>query len=306
MPLLARILLEKGFITRDDLQKALLNQIISGKRLGRVLVEEKIISDVMLNKALSIRFGVEPIPPELYINPVRPLFPEIMEEYPVYPWERTPRFLKTAMLDPTDRKTMANITYKTGLIVKAYSIPEVTLRKIYSAFGIPIPEKKFYRESIPEKIETIPEGKRKISEAKNSREVLEALLKTSELFMKNPIILIVFGNRIEIFGKEIAIPLESDNGMITTVIEGKSVYIGTPKIGKLARKVFSLTAHAEIPDQVCLIPVRLKNRVVNIIAGGIWKGREEIIPEFIVIADKVEKIYNTFLQKKWEKIKSST
>ncbi len=303
MPLLARILLEKGFLTRDDLQKAILNQIISGKRLGRILIEEKLISDVTLNKALSIRYGVEPIPPDLYLSPNEPVFPDVMEKYAAYPWNLSGRFLMTALLNPSDKKTIAQISYRTGKIVKPFTIPETTLRKIYRNFDIRIPEGAFYRELIAEKIESIPQGKNRILKSKSSHEVLEAIKKTAALLLKDPEVIIIFRDRMEIFGKEIILELPRGGGTLSTVINGMGVYIGKPRVTSDEQQLFKAISRDRIPENIVLIPVILRRKIVNVIIGELWKGRENALPDLISLSGTIERKYEELLKKKWEKIK---
>ena len=303
MSLLARILLNEGYITKTELQRAIVLQIISGKRLGRILVEEKIISDVTLNRALSIRFGVEPLPAELLINPPPPVVTELMTTYPVYPWKKKGKILKIAMLDPTDKTTLAKITYKTGTIAKPHSIPELTLRRIYKTYDIPIPEDKFYIELIKKKIETIPEGKKKIEEAKSSHEVLEAILKTVSLVMKNPLIFIIIRSRLEIFGSDKSIIVNNKKmGMFKTVLKEGSVYIGKPILNETEKKIYGTLKKNHIPPTVILIPVRLKGKIVNIIYGERWEGREEALPELVSLTGAVKNAYEKLLGEKWEKL----
>ena len=52
---LGQRLLEKGLITGEELSEALLEQSLTGEKLGRVLVKLKMISESTLNELLGIK-----------------------------------------------------------------------------------------------------------------------------------------------------------------------------------------------------------------------------------------------------------
>lgn len=61
---LGEILLEHGWITRDDLARALKSQQLVGGRLGTCLLESDAISEELLAQALAEQLGVDPAPIE--------------------------------------------------------------------------------------------------------------------------------------------------------------------------------------------------------------------------------------------------
>ena len=55
---IGEILLEEGLISQDQLQKALVDQLESGQALGEMLVSQGVISGSVLMRVLAARLGV--------------------------------------------------------------------------------------------------------------------------------------------------------------------------------------------------------------------------------------------------------
>ena len=102
---LGELLLEAGKITREQLDKALLENKQTRKRIGRILVKQGIISDEELLEVLVKKLGIPLIdlsetPPERSAVQMIPM--SLAERHGVLPIRRNGNRLMVAMLDPTN------------------------------------------------------------------------------------------------------------------------------------------------------------------------------------------------------------
>lgn len=112
------ILTERGLLTEDQLQKALVIQKDTDKRLGQILVEESFVTDVELADAISERLS---IPRATLDNIV--IDPEVLELLPIeyarrnqlLPIFRMGESLTVAMADPLNFIVIDELRYLTKL-----------------------------------------------------------------------------------------------------------------------------------------------------------------------------------------------
>jgi general secretion pathway protein E len=118
---LGEILIREGLITRDQLQRGLVRQRETGKRLGETLVELGYLSEEELLNALARQFAL----PQLSLSsislsplPIRDrLSPKYLREHRVLPIEIKDGVLTVAMTDPTDPYTVDDLRMSTGYAV---------------------------------------------------------------------------------------------------------------------------------------------------------------------------------------------
>ncbi len=119
---IGEILVNKGMITRDQLENALDQQKETSKRLGEILVDEGIISQDQLNLALAERLGVESI--GLSEGDVDSLAATMIPEKLARRYGAIPvRFidentLQVAMVDPTNVFAIDDLRMMTGYDIK--------------------------------------------------------------------------------------------------------------------------------------------------------------------------------------------
>lgn len=112
------ILIEKGLISEDILQQALSIQKQTGKRLGQVLVDEKFITEDDLADAISERLGVPKLALEsIVVSPeLLDLFDlEMAKRHQLLPVFKIGQTLTVAMVDPLDVVAIDEIKYRTKL-----------------------------------------------------------------------------------------------------------------------------------------------------------------------------------------------
>jgi len=112
------ILTERGLLTEDQLQKALVIQKDTDKRLGQILVEEYFVSDDELADAISERLSI----PRATLDNIT-IDPEVLELLPIeyvkrnqlLPIFRLGESLTVAMADPLDFIAIDELRYLTKL-----------------------------------------------------------------------------------------------------------------------------------------------------------------------------------------------
>ncbi|MDF1579653.1 MAG: hypothetical protein P1P74_02615 [Desulfuromonadales bacterium] len=122
-------LLQKGFITNEDLEEALQYQVIYGGKLGTNLLEMGLIDEEELTTALTKVLGTPAVDPKDLQN----ISPEVLKLIPeatasafrCLPVKVEGRRLLLVMEDPNNLQAIDEISFKTGLIVKPLITPEV-------------------------------------------------------------------------------------------------------------------------------------------------------------------------------------
>jgi len=303
MSFLARIILKKGLIEKKQLNKVILQQIITGKRLGRILIENKILEEEILGNALADRYGIPNVPSSVYKTDIPPVYPELMNNFPIFPFKLSGKTLHTAFLDPSDRATTAKLTYKTGKIIKPYVIPEAVLLKIYEKNNITVPEKLFYPTELTEKIDSIPHAAEKLKTVKYPKEVRDILIGAAELIIGSPLLFILYNNRLELWGGRGLQINTKKSKLFSPVVDGGGFYIGKPQVGEDDKNIYNYLGKQKTPSTIYLFPIVLKNRTVNILYGERKRGREKGVGELINLTQQVPVVYEKLLKEKWKKIK---
>jgi hypothetical protein len=125
------ILIKAGFITREQLEEALKNQVIFGGRLGTNLIELGYLDEDQLAKCLSRKFGIpaatreqlNSIPAEvLTIIPA-----DLAQQHRTVPLALDRKRLTVAMTDPTDLAAIDQLSFRTGLIINPVVTCELQL-----------------------------------------------------------------------------------------------------------------------------------------------------------------------------------
>ncbi|MCK4461392.1 MAG: Flp pilus assembly complex ATPase component TadA, partial [candidate division Zixibacteria bacterium] len=115
------LLVERGFITQQQLEEGLREQAISGRRLGEVLVEKEYISEGQLLETISDRLGVPRISlDQMVLDPqvVQKVSVELARRYTLIPIFEIGNTLTLAMADPLNIIAIDEIKYLTGASIK--------------------------------------------------------------------------------------------------------------------------------------------------------------------------------------------
>lgn len=118
------VLLEEGVIDAPTLEKALAEQRRSGKRLGQVLEEQKVISESDVAVVLARQFGLKTVK-----NISQHDFPKSLLELVdsekalqklIFPLRIEDKTMYLAMVNPLDMETLDTLSFGTGLRIVPY------------------------------------------------------------------------------------------------------------------------------------------------------------------------------------------
>jgi len=118
---LGRLLVDNGLISEDALNEALVDQAASGERLGHYLVEKGLVQETDLVRLLSDQYGVPAaeIDELEVLHSLLELVPaEMARRYLLVPVTIDDRVLEVAMVDPTDVVAMDDLKFATGLRIQ--------------------------------------------------------------------------------------------------------------------------------------------------------------------------------------------
>lgn len=130
---IGELLLDKGFISPQQLEEALKEQTLSGKRLGEILVEKDYVSEEQMIDTISERLGIPRVVlPSMVIDPqiVQRVSVELARRYALIPIFEIGNTLTLAMADPLNIIAIDEIKYRTGRNIKR---AVATLREIIDA-----------------------------------------------------------------------------------------------------------------------------------------------------------------------------
>ncbi len=136
---IGNILVEKGLISEESLERALEVNQETGKKLGQVLVEGSYINEDDLVEALSERLGIRSLSLDnIVIDPdLTKLFgSDLARRYQLVPVVKLAKTLTVAMVDPLDVVAIDEIKYLTKLrinrVVASYSSVMTAIEELYS------------------------------------------------------------------------------------------------------------------------------------------------------------------------------
>ena len=127
MPILARILRERGLVTERQVEEAIQHQVLYGGRLGTSLYELGFITEERLREALSRAHGVQAtaVDPREIDPAVVALLPKaLVSKHKVFPYRLKGKTLFLLMVDPQDHQALAKVGFSLGYIVKPFVVPE--------------------------------------------------------------------------------------------------------------------------------------------------------------------------------------
>jgi len=136
---LGDLLIEKGYITPEQLQAALKEQLSTGKRLGSTLVEKGLITDEQLTTTVSERLSIPKVSlSSMVIHPhvIQRVNVEMARRYTLIPIFYIGNTLTIAMADPLNIIAIDQVKYQTGCEIKraiaAGSEIKASIEKYYS------------------------------------------------------------------------------------------------------------------------------------------------------------------------------
>src|SRR3954452_1999063 len=144
MAKLGQLLVARGWITVQQLTRALKNQNVAGGRLGTCLLEMDALSEELLLKGLSEQHGVPAAGPD----DLRGVPDEVLELIPdklarrlrCVPFRVEGSRLDLAVTDPRNLSAQDEIAFASGKRVKVFVAPEIRILEALE---------KYYREECP-------------------------------------------------------------------------------------------------------------------------------------------------------------
>lgn len=143
---LGQKLLQQGHLTEDQLESVLARQKSTGKKLGELLVEEKLVDESIILDSLSESLGL----PAVHLRPglIDPLVvdtidKELAEEHTIIPMFRVEDTLTVAMAEPQALLVVDDLERTTGLHILPVIAFEANIKEFI---------KKFYAQNV--KIDT--------------------------------------------------------------------------------------------------------------------------------------------------------
>jgi type IV pilus assembly protein PilB len=130
---LGDLLVSEGLITREHLNKALVEQRASGQRLGLILVKQGAVNEVDLTKALARQYRMPAVDLSRFEVDVRllPLVPaDLAVKRMVLPLRREGRTLTVAVADPADQGLLEDLKFITRFDLFPVLAGEQTLRNL--------------------------------------------------------------------------------------------------------------------------------------------------------------------------------
>jgi hypothetical protein len=128
LPILARILKDRGMVTERQLQEAIQHQVLYGGRLGTSLYELGFITEERLQEALGRAHGMSGAAPvdhrEVQPEAVAALPRALAVRHKVCPYKLRGKTLFLLMVDPQDHEAIAKVSYSLGFIVKPLVVAE--------------------------------------------------------------------------------------------------------------------------------------------------------------------------------------
>jgi hypothetical protein len=311
LPILARILRDRGVVTERQLQEAIQHQVLYGGRLGTSLYELGFITEERLQSALARAHGV----PGLIVD-LREIQPEAVALVPkalaarhkVFPYRVKGKTLFLLMVDPGDHAAVAKVGYSLGYIVKPAVVPEFRMIQLLRDY-YGVDERWRYtdthRRASPSPSVTPldpPSAAARVDAATTRDEVVDAALALCLRFFRRVIFFIVrepwvlgwsgVGEGMDrSLASSLKIPLDQPS-VFRTVSRDKTNFIG--RFGPEEENQRFLKALGKRPNSnAALLPVLVKGRVVNLVygdsgAGGALKGS---MGELLVLLQKVPRAY---------------
>ncbi len=212
---LGDILVNAGKITSYELQEALRSQKILGKKLGEILVESKIISELDIIEAVEEQTGILSIDlneVDFDTKVMKLVSQNLCNKYTLIPFGFNDHKIKVAMSDPLNIFAVDDINISTGFEVEVYIASKSNIQKFidiyYSSEEVNKAAEALSRETLESKaVETDVED---IDDVKNA-----PVVKMIDYMFRNSIEMRASDIHIEPFEKEIRIRYRIDGELKT-------------------------------------------------------------------------------------------
>lgn len=212
---LGDILVNAGKITSYELQEALRSQKILGKKLGEILVENKIISELDIIEAIEEQTGILSIDlneVDFDTKVMKLVSQNLCNKYTLIPFGFNEHKIKVAMSDPLNIFAVDDINISTGFEVEVYIASKSSIQKFvdiyYSSEEVNKAAEELSRETLESKTSEV--NVEDIDDVKNA-----PVVKMIDYMFRNSIEMRASDIHIEPFEKEIRIRYRIDGELKT-------------------------------------------------------------------------------------------
>lgn len=316
MPILGRILRDRGIVTERQLQEAIQHQVLYGGRLGTNLYELGFITEERLQEALAKAHGVAAMAVDL--REVSPdtvaLIPRTMAaKHKVFPYQLRGKTLFLLMVDPSDHGAVAKVGFTLGYIVRPLIVPEFRMIQLLRDY-YGIDERWRFNDThrppaLPEEAPDADTAAVRIDRAETRDEVVEALVALCRHFFRRVLFFIVrepwvlgwtgAGEGVERdLAQQLRFPLDEPS-VFQTVIRDKTMFIG--RLGPEDQNQRFLQALGKRPNtNAAVFPVLVKGRVVNLVYAdnGSTGNVKPSLGELLVLLQGVPRAYLRIIRRR--------
>lgn len=315
MPILARVLRERGLVGEEQVEQAIQHQVLYGGRLGTSLLELGFITEEGLLQGLSRLYGVPGAtvdPREITPATVALLPKSLAARYKVFPWKLKGKTLFLLMMDPQDHTAIARISLSQGYIVKPLVVPEFRMVQLLrDHYGV---DERWrfddtYRPPVIEPVPATPQEALDRFEWANTRdEVVEAVLSLCLNYFKRVAFFIVrepwvlgwagIGEGMERgFAATLRIPLDRPS-VFREVVRDKSVFIG--RLGPEEENRRFLKEIGKRLGTSAVFPILVRGRAVNLVYGDGGPGGNVRgdIGELLALVQKAPRAYLRIIRRR--------
>lgn len=120
---LGELLIERGFISHEQLEKAILHQKNHPGLIGEILVELKFATEEEIAQALTCQYGFPYLPLanyEIEEDVLKTIPKDVCEKFTVVPVDKIGKSLTLAMSNPLNIQAIEDIELMTGCSVQAF------------------------------------------------------------------------------------------------------------------------------------------------------------------------------------------
>jgi hypothetical protein len=315
VPILARVLRERGLVSEDQLELAIQHQVLYGGRLGTSLHELGFITEDGLQQALARAHGVAGVvvdPQDIEPEAMQLLPRALASRHKVFPYRTRGKTLFLLMVDPQDHTAIAKVSFSLGYIVKPLVVPEFRMIQLLrDHYGI---DERWrfddtYRPPVFETVPGDPEAAAARFETATTRdEIVEALLTLCLTYFKRVAFFIVrapwvlgwtgqgdWGERALV--TSLRIPLDRPS-VFRNVTRDRSVFIG--RFGQDEEDRRFLKAIGKRAGTAAVFPILVRGRVVNLVYGdgGPAGNLRGDLGELLALVQRVSRAYLRIIRKR--------
>jgi hypothetical protein len=309
LPILARILRDRGIVTERQLQAAIQHQVLYGGRLGTSLYELGFITEERLREALGRSHGVPTVaiePRDIQAETIALVPRALCARFKVFPYKLRGKTLFLLMVDPQDHVALARVGYSLGYIVRPLIVPEFRMIQLLRDYH-GVDERWRYNDThrppvLPPEPPDRDAATQRIDEAQTRDELVEAVLALCRHYFRRVIFFIVrepwvlgwtgAGEGMDrSLAQSLRIPLDEPS-VFRLASRDKTVFMGRLGPEEQNQRFAKLLAKRPQTNAV-LLPLAVRGRVVNLIYGdaGASGNVRPVLGDLLIRLQRVPRAY---------------